>query len=386
MQENPVIGKKGNILIIAGEPSGDIRGGELLKELKQIRKDLYFWGIGGDSMQNEGVELVGHVRDFSIVGFTEVIKKLPLIAKQYKKIERLILERKPSAAILIDYPGFNLKIAKLLHKHNIPVIYYIIPQVWAWGKGRIAKIKKYVSKALVLFGFEQELLEKYGIDVSFVGHPLIDKVFSFESSNLKSPRIESGINIGLLPGSRESEVKKLLPVMLESMNELLKIKKIDKIILAESSNVNIETYENVISEYAFLPLERIKNDTFSSLDKSDFVIVASGTATLEAAVMQKPMIIVYRAFMLGSALFRMIMPLPYIGLANIVAGKKIVPELLEKDLTLHNLVKTTLDIISDKEKIQTMKNALLEVKRSLGEKGASRRAGEVISKYIDSVL
>jgi len=382
-----------NILMITGEPSGDMRGGELLKELKSILPNFDFWGIGGDHMKAEGAELTEHVRNLSIVGVTEALKSLGKVREQYLNITRHIDKRKPSLAILIDYPGFNLKVAKYLTSQNIPVIYYVIPQIWAWGGWRINAIKKYIDKALVLFDFERELLEQHNINVEFTGHPLIEGFPPPPSLFSKDEFI-----LSLLPGSRKSEVENLLPIMLDAAEiintslfpntippgfpENAICNKKLKIMIAQNSNVSSDIYDLLIEKHKELDLHLVLNDTIRTLENCSFSLVASGTATLEVAVMEKPMVITYKAPLLNSLPYKLIVKTPFIGLVNVISGKEICPELLQKNATAEKLAEKTIEIINSPEKLKTMKKALKKVRESLGEKGASRRAANVINHFI----
>ncbi|MBD3427207.1 MAG: lipid-A-disaccharide synthase [Candidatus Omnitrophica bacterium] len=366
-----------NILIIAGEASGDVRGGELLSELGPLLEKARFWGFGGDNMSACGVEIIEHVRDLSMVGLVEVLRKLPSVHAHYRKITTQVLERKPDLAILIDYPGFNLKTAKFLHRQGIPVIYYIIPQVWAWGAWRLGAIKEHVSKALVLFDFEQKLLEDNGIDAVFVGHPLVDEAPREGSGESK------GKTVALLPGSRENEVHSMLPVMLDAAEKINSSCDDTRFILAESANIPESTYSEMTSVHGSLDLERVRNDTFGCLARSDFAIVTSGTATLETAIMEKPMIITYKASVITELFYKILRRVPFLGLVNIIAGRQVVPELLQAEATAGNLSAKTLEILSDNTRMESIRKDLAEVKRHLGEKGASRRAAEEIKRFID---
>lgn len=369
-----------NILIITGEPSGDIRAGELLKELKKLLPDVSFWGIGGDSMESEGVELTQHIRDLSLVGAVEVIKSLPKIREQYTHLTEAVKMRKPHLAILIDYPGFNLRVAKFLKEQNIPVIYYIIPQVWAWGRWRIKTLKRCVSKALVLFKFEEVLLKKSGVECEFVGHPLVDKTL-LESASSR-PFSSDRVTVSLLPGSRKSEISRIFPVMLEAAKILKKEIKGIRFIVAESSNVNKALYDELISKYKELPISRVKDNTFKALKESDFAIVTSGTATLEAAITEKPMVITYKAPLVTALLYFLLREVKCIGLVNVIAGKKIVPELLQWNSTPKKMAHEALKILKDPSLMKEMEENLRCVKNALGEKGAEEKAARATAALI----
>ncbi|MFH1305704.1 MAG: lipid-A-disaccharide synthase [Candidatus Omnitrophota bacterium] len=370
-----------NILIIAGEVSGDARAGELLSELKTLIPGVHFWGIGGDRMTDQNAELVEHIRNFSIVGVSEAIQKLPKIRKQYKDIIGHILKRKPCLAILVDYPGFNLRLAGFLHRRGIPVVYYIIPQVWAWGAGRIKKLRRFTDKTLVLFDFEKDLLSHSGVDCEFVGHPLLDNVpDSAEDAPHSADR--NGFTIALLPGSRKSEITNMLPVMLSAARKICARREKVRFVLAENSNIEKDLYDSILADFGDLDVSRLTDDTFTCLAQCDFAIVTSGTATLEAAIFEKPMVIVYRAAYLTYILFRLFAKVSSIGLVNIIAGKEIVPELIQNAFTPEKLSGKVLELTEDAARIRAMKDALHKVKLSLGEKGASRRAAEAIKRFM----
>lgn len=371
---------KKNILIIAGEPSGDIRGAELVRELKTLMPEAFFWGIGGDEMAGEGVELTEHIRDLSMVGAAEIISKLPTIHRQYKDITRNAMSRKPNLAILIDYPGFNLKVAGYLRRRGIPVIYYIIPQVWAWGAWRIKKIKKYVSRALVLFPFEEKLLKDHGIDCDFVGHPITDR---FDVP--PSPAEKTKTIIALLPGSRRHEINFMLPVMLESAETIKSALGEAVFLLAESGNIEKKLYDSYLDRHGELVVERLRHDTSRVLARCDIAMITSGTATLEAAMMEKPMVIVYKASGLTYMLYLLLSRVPFLGLANIIAGKKIVPELLQKEMTPDNLASKVLEIAQDPGKMREMSEELRKVRLALGEKGAAKRAAQAVKRFRDKL-
>ena len=367
-----------NILIIAGEPSGDTRAGELLREIKPLLPGIHFWGIGGDNMKREGAELIEHVSKLSMVGVWEVVKNLSKIKEQYKNVTGEVLKRKPAMAILIDYPGFNLKVASFLRKLNIPVVYYIIPQIWAWGGGRIKTIKKVVDKALVLFDFEEKLLKEAGIDCNFVGHPLLDAA----PVSITDRAGEKETTIALLPGSRKSEIQSMFPVMLDAAENIHKKMENVRFIVAENSNIQKYLYDSLISGHDGLRISHVTNDIWSCLDRSDFAIVTSGTATLETAVMEKPMVISYRTSPLNAFLFRAFANVPYIGLVNIIAGREVAPEILQEDATPENISHKVLEIINDKGLMIRTKEELKKVKARLGDKGAARKAAGKISGFI----
>ena len=327
-------------------------------------------------MAAKGVELLEPVRDLSMVGLWEIMKKLPRVRRQFQTLEREIGRREPFLAILIDYPGFNLKIARYLHTKGIPVVYFIVPQVWAWGSWRIRSIKEHVSKALVLFDFEEKMLKERGVDCEFVGHPLVDEA--------PSPAKRQGTTtVALLPGSREHEINTLYPVMLEAAEIIRAVLGDVKFIVAESSNVKKDIYESILAGHEGLDIRRFTDDTFGCLNECDFAIVTSGTATLETAVMEKPMVITYKASPVTAFLARKVAGIRVFGLVNILAGEEVVPELLQEDATPEKLSGKALEILSDVPRMERMRSELREVKRHLGGKGAAERAAQAIKHFID---
>lgn len=369
---------KKNVLIITGEPSGDARGAELVKELKGLLPGASFWGMGGDLMTSEGVELVEHIRNLSIVGVWEAIKNLRKIDAQFKHVTGEIKMRRPSFAILVDYPGFNLKVAHFLKEQGIPVIYYVVPQVWAWGEWRVAELRKNVAKCLTLFAFEKDFLRERGVDADFVGNPLLD------SAPENTLIAHKNFTIALLPGSRKSEITHILPLLLRSAEIVKASRKDVDLVMAESSNIPGEMYESGLAAFPSLQVRRMKDATYEVLALSDFAMVASGTATLETAVMEKPMLVAYRVTFLTEALFKLVSKMRLVSLVNIIAGsREIVPEfVMRHKVSPENIARETLSIINDPSRMEKMRSDLRGVKKALGQKGASRRAAEAIAAFV----
>ena len=365
-------------IILAGEVSGDNHGGNLVAELKKQHPEIEFSGIGGDQMIQHGFEAIFHIRQMAFLGIGEIIKHLPFIRKVFRSLVEHVNKVKPDAVVLIDYPGFNLRFAKAVHKLGIPVIYYISPQLWAWGKHRVNKIRKYVGKMLVVFPFELDFYKKYGINAEYVGHPLVD-----EYHDVVSPK---GVNetdekvLGLLPGSRKHEIEQLLPDMLETTKILYDQKKINKAIIAKVENIPDEKYSSLIStDYPFVEIFTGSIPEF--YNQINVAVVKSGTSTLETAYFQVPFIIVYRVSKLTWFLGNLLVKLDSIGLANIVAGKKVAEELLQNDFTPNKAAELISDLIKpeiNKEKRKELKI----VQEKLGEQGASKRAAESILEFV----
>lgn len=369
------------VLISAGETSGDMHAANLANNLKKLDPDLEFFGIGAKKMEEAGVDLVERMDRFAIIGVWEAIVRLADIRRLYEKLLKRTGKTRPDVAILIDYPGFNLTLARKLKKTGIRVVYYITPQVWAWGGFRIHMIKKYVDKALVILRFEEALFKKHGVDAVFVGHPLLDREVSKSSLDRESLHLaKDKFTIALLPGSRESEVKTLLPLMLKTASLIQKEKEV-QFVLLKSSGVDEKIYAGAL-EKSGLSIAVIKEDTYGCLSLCDFVFVASGTATLESAIMEKPMLITYKTSFLTSLLFKIFARTRFIGLVNVIAGREISPEILQYDATAPNLASGILSIISSKEKMEKQVQDLRQVKHVLGTPGASLRAAREILGFI----
>ncbi len=380
--------KKIKLMIIAGEASGDLQAANLIKSLKSINPHIEIFGMGGKKMQAEGAEIIYDITDLAIVGFFEVLKHIFTFKKIFEKLSKLLETRKPDAVILVDYPGFNLRFAKAAKEKNIHVIYYISPQIWAWGENRIHEIKKYVDKMIVIFGFEETLYKEAGVKVSFVGHPFLDivkPVWKKEESIKTCHLRHDSIKIALMPGSRKKEIEKHLPNMLRSC-EIIKNKIPNaEFIISRIKELDQSLYNKIIHKSKIKP-HSLDNKPYEIMDIADLVIVSSGSATLEVAIMEKPMVIVYKTSFLTWLLARNLIKIPDIGLVNIVARERIVPELVQFEVTPKNIARVSLEILSNHKKIHEIKENLRKVKSKLGETGASSRAAHAIHKYITTLL
>jgi lipid-A-disaccharide synthase len=378
--------RSGNtVLIIAGEASGDMHGASLVRALKKKRPDLVFCGIGGDRMSEAGVRLVRHVSEMAFLGFFEVVKHLPFISGVLAEVRNLMESLNPKLLILIDYPGFNLKIAKEAKKRGIPVVYYISPQVWAWGKGRVKKIAKRVDLMLVIFDFEEPIYKKAGMDVAFVGHPLKDAVRPAVSRNdfFRGAGLDPRRPLlGLLPGSRKQEVRLLLPEMVKAFGLLRRDIPGLQAVVAVAPTLSDQVLSACLSEAE--GIRPVRERTYEAMAYSDAALVASGTATLETALSGTPMLILYKmssgSFFLGKLLVRM----ENIGLVNIVAGKRIVPELLQKNVTPEKIRDAALPLLTDPELRKEIIGNLKTVSRRLGRSGATERAADRIVEFLSS--
>lgn len=377
-------GSSKKILIVAGEPSGDLHASNLVYDLKRLKPDLEFFGLGGALMQEAGVNISFDISKLALVGLVEVLKKIFLIGKVYRELLQKVDSERPDLAILVDYPGFNLRLAGELKKRSIPVIYYISPQVWAWGRDRIRIIKRCVKKVLVFFKFEEELYKTYNVDVEFVGHPLLDIVKADMPGNdiLAKYSLRSGRpTIALLPGSRTMEVNSLLPVMVRAAQIIQKGLGEVQFIIAKHPGLPLDLYESSAKDSG-LDMRIIEGATYNILSVSNFAMVASGTATLETAIMERPLLITYKTSLLTFILYRIVAKRGPVGLVNIIAGHIVAPELLQYDATPGNIARVTLDILNDKNKQEAIIKDLKEIRSKLGSSGASLRAAKAIIQSI----
>ncbi|MFH1856612.1 MAG: lipid-A-disaccharide synthase [Candidatus Omnitrophota bacterium] len=362
------------IFIIAGEASGDMHGAALAKALKQLNPRVELFGMGGEKMKQAGVCLFFESTKLAVTGFIEVLKHLNEFKKIFELLRAKLSEVKPDAVILIDYPGFNLKFAPKVKELNIKLFYYISPQVWAWGKNRVKIIRRLVDKMLVVFKFEEDFYKQAGVNAQFVGHPLLDIAAEYKAV----PTEKKGIKIALLPGSRENEIKYILPVMLKTSLLLQEKLKNAEFLLAASTTVKKETYQKIIEKHNVKNLRVLTDKFYDCLSACDFALVCSGTATLETALFQKPMAIIYKMSFLSYLIIRALIKIPFIGLVNIVSGKKIVPEFIQTGARPKAIADYALKILSNPSAKKQIEENLSEVRKKLGTPCASRRAAEVI--------
>ena len=375
-----------NILVLAGEASGDLHGAALIKAMKAIDPSLSFYGIGGDEMKSEGMQLLYHINKMAFLGFVEVIKHLPFIKKVQTDVLKLVEEKNIQTCVLIDYPGFNLSIAKKLNVMERKIIYYISPQIWAWGKHRIHKIKKLVNKMLVLFPFEETFYKKAGVDATFVGHPLIERInnYSFVERNefFSQNNLDVQKDILLvLPGSRIQEVAKIFPSVIEGAVAVAKKFNL-QVVVGCSSNIDEKTFKKLSREKDYLV---IKNKSYELFKYAKLGIIKSGTSTLEAALFGLPMVIVYRTNALTYFIGKKLVTLRSIGLANIIAGETVVPELIQNAVNTKNILNECSNFLSDVSFYKSVSEKLKSLKDVLGNKHASKTAAEIIIASINEV-
>lgn len=366
-------------MIVAGETSGDLHGASLVQAILELAPDVKFRGIGGRRMQEAGVELLAHAADMAVVGLTEVIAKFNQIRKVLNLMKADLAASKPDLLILIDYPDFNLMLGKAAKALGVKIFYYISPQVWAWRRGRIKKIRSIVDKMAVILPFEEQLYRDEDVDATYVGHPLLDTV------TIKYTRAEAlqqfGLNdgattVGLLPGSRDTEIARLLPVMMSASEILVKKMPGTQFVLPLAETLDLESVEKILGQYS-VPVRIVHHDTLDAMACSDLVIVASGTATLEAALLGKPMVIVYKVSPVSYYIGKRIIKVEHIGLANLIAGKSVVPELIQDEANPERIATEVIHILSDEARLHRIMRELREVREKLGEPGAAGRAARL---------
>ncbi len=374
-----------HIIVIAGETSGDMHAAHLVREIQHLDPSITFSGLGGSKMQEADVELYHDMTKIAVVGFVEVLKHYGTFRRIFYQTLKEIRQRRPAAVVLVDYPGFNLRLAKKIKKRGIKVIYYISPQIWAWKKNRVYAIKKYVDKMLVLFEFEKEFYARFGMEVDFVGNPLIDDItvnVPKEQFLQKHRLLDYKMTIGILPGSRQKEVDTLLPIMLKAAAILTREFPMIQFLIVKAPTIEQACIEGHIQNHETNPPQplslAIVEDMYDGINACQLCMVASGTATLETAILQKPMVITYKTSFLTWALAKCFIKIPDIGLVNVVAQQRIVPECVQYQATGEHIAKKLKNMFTNEIRLTDIKSELLKVKRSLGDPGASRRAAEVI--------
>jgi lipid-A-disaccharide synthase len=374
------------LLIIAGEASGDLHGGNLARALLAQQPTLQLLGVGGRRMHEAGVELLFDIRDLAVVGAVEALHSLRTLWRVYHTVLDKV-ERAPVAAVLlIDFPGFNLKLAEALAQRNIPVLYYIAPQVWAWHPGRMKKIRRRVRKLFVILPFEAALYHEARIDAEFVGHPLLDLVRPTGSKADACARC--GLDpaapvVGILPGSRRSELYYLLRPMLEAAAQIRTQMTACQFILPLADTLQPADVQGAL-ETAPLPVRLVQRQTYDVMQAADVLVVASGTATLEAALLGTPMVIVYKAHLLTYLLARLVMRVSRIGLPNVIAGRAIVPELWQSEVTANNLATSALTLLTQTERATAMRMELAALRGQLGAPGVPERVAGGILRYLEA--
>ncbi len=368
------------ILLIAGEASGDLLGSHLVEAIQNLDPEIQFLGVGGEGLQKRGMKILYPSHSLSVVGITEVFLKLNSIYNALRGLKRALDQEKPDLIILIDFPDFNLRFARIAHSKGIPILYYVSPQVWAWRSKRVQLIARWVRKMVVLFPFEVPIYEAAGVDVEWVGHPLIDIVrpkLSLEQAYQKFGLDPTRRTIGLLPGSRKHEVQRLLPPLLKTAQLLHQEIPDLQFILPLAPGLSKMNLSSKIEALSF-PLKVVEGLTYDAMNLSELLITASGTATLEGAILGKPMIIIYKVSLLSYWIGRALVQVDHIGLVNLVAGRALAPEFIQKEVDPRRIAEEAFRILKDPLVNQKMKVQMDEVRNKLGEPGASQRAARIV--------
>lgn len=363
--------------MIAGEASGDLHGSNLIKEIQKLdaNADIRCWG--GDKMKAVGATLVKHYKDLAFMGFAEIAKNLPTILKNFKFCKSDISAFKPDVIIFVDYPGFNLRMAKWAKENNYKTVFYISPQVWAWKESRVKNIKRDIDKMIVILPFEKEFFQKWNYEVEYVGHPLVEEIENFKKDH---PEIQRSENIiALLPGSRKQEITTKLPLMLQATKNFPDY----DFVVAKAPSIEDEFYQQFIKDHP--NVTSIANETYSLLMKSVAASVTSGTATLETALFNVPEIVCYKASNISYQIAKRLVKLKFISLVNLIMNKEVVKELIQNDLTPEKITSELKKILFDKDQKEKIKEDYLQLKNLLSEKGnASKNAAEIIYDFVSS--
>ena len=371
-------------MMIAGEASGDMHGANLAKAL--IKKDdrISLFGIGGPAMREQGVRLLVDAHELAVVGITEVFSKLRIIYRSLSIVKTALKQKKPDLLILIDFPDFNFLVAAAAKKRDLPVLYYISPQIWAWRQNRVKKMRRLVDHMAVIFPFEASFYRKHHIPVTFVGHPFLDQI-----PRIKSHPTVAGISrkpsIGLIPGSREKEVNTLLPEMLEAALLIQSQIPRTRFVVSCARSIPTTLISRICRPYgSSLALEIIQGPASTVFQKSHLLVAASGTVTLEAALYGVPMVIVYKVSPFSYQLGKRLIKVKFIGIVNLIAQKKILPELIQDAASPHNIAKTAVSMLSDSDKLMKTRRHLLKIRERLGGVGASERVASIAIKLMRS--
>jgi len=372
------------LLLVAGEASGDLHGGLLARALRERMPTVELYGLGGSEMERAGVRLIARSDEMGVTGLAEVVRELPRLRKRLGEMARWIETERPDAFIPIDYPDFNLRLAARAREAGIPTIYYIAPQAWAWRRGRIRSMRRLIRRLVVIFPFEEEFYRREGIAVTYVGHPLVERVRAGRSR--EEIRQSLGVGTGewlvaLLPGSRRSEIERILPVLLATRERLRGDARI-RWVLALAPGLGEKAIE--ISRGAGESVAVRQGQTYDILAAADLAIVASGTATLEGAILGTPMLVVYRMHPLTWLLASRLVRVPHVAMANLLAGERVVPEFLQGRADPVGLSREVVDWLEDPERRRATSERLRLAASGLGDGGAPSRAAEAILAELGS--
>ena len=374
-----------HVMIVAGEPSAELHASYVAKHLRKLCPDITLFGMGGDLMAKAGVTLALHIGDSATMGFANVIGALPMFLRKQMYLKRCIRQQRPDALLLVDFAEFNMPLAKFAWKHRVPVVYYIPPKAWAWRAGRAKKLAKWANVIAAIFPFEAAFYRNAGANAEFVGHPLVD--FARTALSPEAAREELGIGsdalvIGLMPGSRRSEIRYILPPLLRGVANIARIYPKAQWLLPLAPGISRDFLAACRRGIPDVPLIHIiENATYTAMRAANLMLVTSGTATLEAACIGTPMLILFRTSALNWHIIKTLSPLERSGLPNLIAGRDIVPELLQTELTPETLTTHVLELLQHPEKREAQRDALRAVYAQLGSTGAAERTAQLIIKH-----
>ncbi len=369
-----------DLLLVAGEASGDLHGARLLQQLRNLGFEDEAFGLGGDELKAAGLDSTAHSSEISVVGIIEVLKILRRARQIFAELLEQVDRRRPMAAVLIDFPEFNLRLAKALRQREVPVIYYIGPQVWAWRRGRVKTIARLVDKMLVLFPFEVDFYRHHGVEAIHVGHPLVDEVPQLPQAWDHGVQEGQPFHVSLLPGSRRSEVEVLLPILLAAARRLAEELPV-RFSLIRASTISRQELEAEL-EHSGLSVTLVSADRFRTIASSHLALCAAGTATLEVGLLGTPMIVTHRVHLGSYLLGRLLVRLPYASLVNLLLDQEAVPELLQRRARPDQISRQAVDLLTDRDKIRQVRTSLSGLRERIGPPGASRRAAEEVLSYL----
>jgi lipid-A-disaccharide synthase len=370
--------------MVAGEASGDMYGAQVASSLRSRFPGCEIYGLGGQRMQEAGVQLEGDIRKTAVIGPIEVLSSLGSLYKVFRRLAERVEAAPPTAAILIDFPDFNLRLARRVRQAGSPVIYYISPQVWAWREGRIKQIARVVDKMLVIFPFEEEMYRAAGVDVEFVGHPLVDSVRASKTKEEFCAAYQFDSNkpiVALLPGSRRKEVRFILPPLCETAALIREKKPETQFVLPMAGGLDRKVLETVIGTQ---PITIVTNDTYNAIRYARAAIVASGTATLETALLGTPEVVVYRISQGSWWIGKMLLRVKFYGIVNIILGEEVVPELFQERMTPADVTKTVLRLMDDVWVQSRIRGKYEQLRRVLGSGNVADRVADAVVKLVNS--
>ncbi len=374
------------IVVIAGEESGDAHAASFIREISSKYSNLKISGIGGQHMKNAGVELISDLAKFGVTGLSEVLKHFGVIRKAFKDIKLHLQQNKPDLLVLVDYPGFNLRLAKYAKKKlGIKVLYYISPQIWAWKAGRINTIRETVDRMAVILPFETKIYEQAGVPVTFVGHPLVEKINIIDSIEILRSKLglpQDKTVLALLPGSRTHEIERHMPVLRDTAIKLLQQGVNAHFVLPVAGTIDPETIKSYFANTT-IPYTLVPGKAIETMASSNFVIVASGTASLESALLEKPMCIIYKGAMLSYIVAIMVIKVKYLGLCNLLQNKMIAPEFLQYDCNSTELSRLVYEHLNNSQLTAAMQKRMKNLKESLSSHRAECTIGTLIARELN---